>query len=347
MAVMTAMRSRQGGLSLIELMVAITLGLLLTVAVIQVFLSSRGVFRMQDAQSRLQENARFAMDYLARDIRMAGFMGCPHIERIPVNNIATDSENFSLTPDLVLNGADDVSSTNDWDAVEGTDVLNIRRASPGSAQLTGNTSPNNANIQVVNAQGVPQFAAGDILMITDCVSADVFRATNVSQGSNTITMAHASDVNIDNKLSKSYGTDAEVYQYESIEYFVRDTGRTTVSGEPVHGLFMRRWGRVGDLSLTPTAVELIEGVEDMQLQYGVDLTGDRRVDQYVDGDAVTDWGRVMSVRINLLLHSIEENVVGRAGAQVQELEFMGTALPQDGRLRQVYTSTVAVRNRLP
>lgn len=66
-------RSMETGLTLIELMVAMLLGLLLTAAVIQVFAGSRSSNTVQAGMSRLQENARFALDALARDIGNAGF----------------------------------------------------------------------------------------------------------------------------------------------------------------------------------------------------------------------------------------------------------------------------------
>lgn len=63
----------QRGLSLVELLVSIALGLLLTVGALEMMLSSRNLHRATDTSSRMQENARFALDFLARDIRMAGY----------------------------------------------------------------------------------------------------------------------------------------------------------------------------------------------------------------------------------------------------------------------------------
>jgi type IV pilus assembly protein PilW len=68
--------ARQRGLSLIELMIAITLGLVLMTGVIQVFLSSKNVFSTQQAVSRIQETGRLAIEFISRDTRMAGYMGC-------------------------------------------------------------------------------------------------------------------------------------------------------------------------------------------------------------------------------------------------------------------------------
>ena len=66
----------QRGLTLVELMIAMLLGLFLLGGLLQIFISSKQTNRMQEGLSRLQENGRFAMDFMTRDIRLAGFMGC-------------------------------------------------------------------------------------------------------------------------------------------------------------------------------------------------------------------------------------------------------------------------------
>lgn len=63
------------GLSLLELMIAMTLGLVVVLGVTTVFLGSKQGYRMQESTGRLQENARFAMDLLSREIRHADFWG--------------------------------------------------------------------------------------------------------------------------------------------------------------------------------------------------------------------------------------------------------------------------------
>lgn len=341
-----ARSGKAAGFSLVELMIAMTLGLLLSAVVLQVALAGKNSYRLLDASARLQEGGRLAFSFLARDLRSAGFMGCPSLHRIPVNVIAKNPPaDIDFTPGGVLRGIDDAPAANDYDAVAGTDIVRIQRASPFSARLTGNLAPVNARIQV---DGNPMgLEAEDHVLISDCVSADLFEATSVSSNTDPITIAHASDGNTTNFLSKIYGPDARVYGFESIAYFVRDTGRTTAGGDPVHALYVLARGP-GSGGVAPDAVELVEGVEDMQLTYGEDTDGDRSVDRYRSAAAVSDWASVLSVRIELLMHGLEDNVVGASGEFVQDnLAFNGAAVPVDGRLRQVYVTAVAVRNRLP
>lgn len=69
-------KAHQTGLTLIEIMIALLIGAFLLGGVMQIFINSRQTYTMQDNLSKLQENGRFAMEFLAKDIRMAGYWGC-------------------------------------------------------------------------------------------------------------------------------------------------------------------------------------------------------------------------------------------------------------------------------
>jgi len=86
---------------------------------------------------------------------------------------------------------------------------------------------------------------------------------------------------------------------------------------------------------------LIDGVEDMQIIYGVDTNSDFNADFYVPGDQVPDGSEVVSVRISLLLQS--DDLIA---TQAQPYRFNGATVndPGDRRLRKVFSSTTAVRN---
>lgn len=64
------------GFSLAELLIAMVLGIALTSVVIATYISSKASFRATEGVSRIQESARFAVDFLTRDIRMAGYSVC-------------------------------------------------------------------------------------------------------------------------------------------------------------------------------------------------------------------------------------------------------------------------------
>ncbi|CAD6874078.1 PilW family protein [Methylomonas fluvii] len=101
----------QRGMTLIEIMIALLIGAFLLTGIIQIFIGSRQSYRMQESMSRLQENGRFALEFLAHDIRMAGFWGCrnptsPDIDIAGTNNNATNGDNIDDGTDtLTLKGA--------------------------------------------------------------------------------------------------------------------------------------------------------------------------------------------------------------------------------------------------
>jgi type IV pilus assembly protein PilW len=66
----------QGGLTLIEILVSLAISVLVIAGVLEVYTSSKQTYRVQEASSRLQENGRFAISFIARDLRMAGHVGC-------------------------------------------------------------------------------------------------------------------------------------------------------------------------------------------------------------------------------------------------------------------------------
>lgn len=320
---------RQQGLALVELMIGLTLSLFLLGGVIQVFVASKQAYRSNEALSRVQESGRFAIEFLANDLRMTGYQGCANLESIVPNIIANPPVTFSNGN--ALRGVNDVAAgttVGGRTVVAGTDTVTTRFADPADARLTGNMTADNANIQVTRNPSAWQ--AGDALFITDCETADIFRATSVSQGN--VTIAHANNVNTTNRLSKAYGADAMVMSFREHTYYVSDTGRVTPTGNPI-------------LALYRDTQELVEGVRSMQVLYGVDTDNDYDADNYVTANAVAvaDWPRVMAARICVVTENPEANVA--TGALT--LPCNGVDVPiLNNRLGQVFTTTVGLRNRL-
>ncbi|MFT5720274.1 MAG: type IV pilus assembly protein PilW, partial [Motiliproteus sp.] len=91
--------------------------------------------------------------------------------------------------------------------------------------------------------------------------------------------------------------------------------------------------------------ELVDGVENMQILYGVDLNNDKTPDYFVDADIVNAAGnmdKVVSVQIHLVVRSLRDNMTEPA-----PIEYYGGPEPvHDRRLRKVFMTTVAIRNRL-
>jgi len=343
-------KSLQTGFTLIELMIAMLLGAFLIGGVMQIFIGSRQTYRMQENLSRLQENGRFVMDFITRDNRMMGFQGCASRSTIP--NIIVDPKNPNPNPAAAtlagglstpLIGSNNV--VNNWsagacgaanDCVAGTDAITYHFGASCGGYLTGNMGTNNANIQI-SAANTCNINMYDVLMLSDCSATDIFIATSASSGG-IQTIPHANNQNTTNNLSKLYGSDAEVLAFRSYSFFIRNNA----SGEP--GLW--RLDNAKPASAT-NPIELVEGVENMQILYGADTdtTPDGTANYYVPaGTAGLNMSQVVSIRISVLVRSMND------GLAAQPLDYIyngATVTPTDRRIRRVFTSTIALRNRLP
>lgn len=92
----------------------------------------------------------------------------------------------------------------------------------------------------------------------------------------------------------------------------------------------------------PTSAIIVSQIENLQIEYGIDAAGDGNISSYERADAVEDFSRVASVRVNLLVKGATPNI---AVGQTQAFTFNGESKTvSDGFLRQVYTATFAVRN---
>ncbi|SDK80304.1 PilW family protein [Microbulbifer yueqingensis] len=350
----------QRGISLVELMVSITVGLILMTGVVQLFLSSRATFTTQQAISRVQETGRLAMEFMSRDIRMAGYMGCMS-RNLNFTNTLNNSNALAYSFDVGIQGLDNyASAVTGYPAARiGTDILVVRSANGLGVGVTQNndssqlfaqdtgTDPNGCGAGEPSLSGL---CIGDVLVVADCMKARIFQATNLQDtGGISINVVHSGNASggtfepgnaisswggASGDPSEQFGPDSQIIKIQTTSYYVADG----TSGRP------SLWQRVG----TQDPLELLEGVEDMQLTYGRDTTGDSIPDSYVTAavlNTANDWDSVLSVRVELLVSSTDDNVLQEA----QAYTFNGTTVnnPGDRRLRQVFNSTVGIRSRLP
>ena len=327
---------RQRGISLVELMVAMVIGLVLIAGVIKIFASNKQGYRTHEALSRIQENGRYAMEIMARNIRMAGFMGCGNLDTIEPNVIANNPPSGGLDASTAVRGYEydgsnwspSFNGTAPTGVVAGTDVITVSRGGDCGAYLVGNMLVDNANIQL-NPDNTCNFQAGDVVIISDCVSTDIFRATSVSLGASKITIAHTNSQNTTNRLSKAYNTDARIYKYTAYDYYIKENA----ANEPT--LYVRENG-------VEPGSELVEGVENLQFEYGSDTDGDRSADSYAAADSVADWSEIASVRADITLRSLNDNVAVSSKTYIYD-----GANVTNKRLRKDMASTIGLRNRIP
>jgi type IV pilus assembly protein PilW len=310
---------RQQGFSLVELMVSLVLGGLIIAAVGTVYLGSRQSFRTQDAMARMQEGARYAFEALSVDLRQVGF-GCASVNTDAVD--ATWYNNLFKRPLMGYESGAGLPVTVTGE-IANTDAIMVLRADKGrESQLATTTT-------TVTPHGV---STGGLVVISEVYSDATVYTTSAASGS-AVTLNAASALPCKPGAPVAAATNFMLLPLAGHIYFLRNNP----AGEP--SLYRETLLADG----TTEAQELVEGVEDMQILYGEDTTQltlpecpddgcsvDLVGGDYIEAGDVTNWNRVVAVRLTLTMRSPETNV-GTGG---------------DGRLRKSFTTTIAVRNRL-
>lgn len=283
---MNMIPSREKGFSLIELLVALAIGLLVTLVVMQAYLSGLGTQRAQADLGRAQESSRFAFDLLARSLRKAGY-------RNPKAQVTA----FCPGPNLRMVVSNDPSA--------------ITSATFG----TNATIVNNSDVILVRyyGEGIP---ATDSTM-RDCLGNTIAANTPVAD-----TFFIAADASNNNEPA--------LFCYTS-----------------------------NPAATAPNPAPLVPGIESMQLLYGEDIDGDGAINHYVPGSAITNTNvnNVRSVMLSIIARTATNaNAVDRSA---RTINHFGTSYapssgdaniftaPADGRTRQHFSTTIALRNLCP
>jgi type IV pilus assembly protein PilW len=337
-----ASQPHQQGFSLVELMIAITLSLVLTLGVIEIFSSSKQTNRTQSALGNLQENARFALDMLSYDIRMAGNIGCNRTAA--VNNLATGDNlpnigngiqgyEYSGLPAVLITGSDkNPDSSEVVSTPNNTDVIVIRYATPDTLEVASTTTVTNTSS--VTLTQTTSIDPGDPVIISDCTNADIFVAKTISPDKKTITLATGKAFN------KSYASDAEVAPLKYVAYYIRE------GSNDINNLYRKVVNGVsGNLSIN-NAEPLLEGVENIQIRYGETLS-DGKIRYVAAGTTGLDMNRVTSIRISLLFSTIDNNLA--SGTQSYwfdgSLVNLATTANSNKKLYRSFTTTIKLRNQ--
>src|SRR5213083_1535399 len=90
------MKNRSRGFGLIEIMVALVLGLVVVAGIIQIFISTKTTYQTQNTAGRMQEDARFVLSKLMQEIRMTGMYGCLRFDTLPVTGAIAPPPNLSF-----------------------------------------------------------------------------------------------------------------------------------------------------------------------------------------------------------------------------------------------------------
>jgi type IV pilus assembly protein PilW len=318
----------QRGVSMVELMIAMLLGLFLMAAMLQLFSSNKSTYTNMEGLSQIQENARAGIERLKSRVRMAGYMGCSNLDILEPNNITVPTVNFNAN--VLITGTDNDSNTSN-SIVDATDTVSIISATLANTALSADMTADDSDVLLTNPK---HFQVNDLMIITDCENADIFRISNIDTSGLVVEHKTTTGVNSSNILSKAYlANSTRVMSMQNVTYSVQDTSRVDESGNAVLSLFE-----------TPTGgarIEIMTGVEDMQITYGEDTSNDGEADVYRDASTVASWANVVSIRINLLVSTDR----GIGPDQRTYINLAGATVTGDRRMRRAFTTTISLRNR--
>jgi len=332
---MTVGRRRQSGLTLVELMVSITLGLMILSGVLTVFFNTSAARNEVERTSRQIENGRHAVQILATDLRLAGFYGefdpgsIAAPASLPADPCSLSAADWSQWLPLHVLGFDNAGFASANCALPnlkpGSDVVMLRRARTCMAGVAGCEAA---------AAGSPY------LQVSLCAT----EATPLKVGLE-------GGTTFDLKRKDCAGA-AEKRQYYTHIYFVSaDNG----AGGAVPTL-MRLELTGGGWSTVP----LVEGIEEFQVEYGLDSDGDGAPDAYVANPSdfpkgactgacpVNNWMNVVTVRFHLLARNLDASPsyadVKTYQLGVDENGSPVTVAPGGPYRRHVYGSLVRIAN---
>ena len=326
---------REAGLSLVELMVSITLGLMILAGVLTIFVNTSAARNEVERTSRQIENGRYAVDILSTDLRLVGFYGEFDVASAAVPG-AVPADPCSL-------------AAADWDAWIPFHVQGYDDAGFASANCSlGNLKPNTDVLVIRRARTCVAGAAG-------CEAAvgglPYVQATLCADDVATHQIGLHGTVAFDLK-KKDCAADADLRQYFSRIYFV-----STDNGSGVSVPTLKRLELTGAGWAT---VPLVEGIEEFNVGYGLDTDGDGAPDVYVANPSdhpqgacagacpVTNWMNVVTVQFHVLARNLDTSP-GYTDTKAYELgiDLDGnpvTVTPGGAYRRHVYSSLVRVVN---
>jgi len=282
---------------------------------------------------------------------LAGYYGCvDEINADTVNNTLNTSTSFAYNAQTPLEGLNNATGT--WypsgsatlptGIASGTDAVTIRMADTNSPAYLNQEMPNTSAVLKVNS--ISGLSIGDIIMISDCASADIMQITQV----NTIDphLVHnagsGTPGNSTQKLSKSYspsGNGTRIMKFMTRQYFIAKGA----SGNPA------LWRQDN----TATAVELVDGIESLQILYGKNTDGivPKVPNIYLQAGAAglqsaADWSSVVSVRIGILARTVndKDTDIDSVAYDVDGDSTTDFTAPGDHNKRRIFQAAVQLRN---
>ena len=305
------------GLSLVELMISIALVAIILAGVVKLYADSHRSFLSNEGVARTQEGMRYALDHISRSAARAGYMGCADF--FADTGGAGDNLEVLLNNDVVGVGArynftSPVSGIDSGDP-DVADTLILRSAQSSTGLALSSQMVNAGDVlRVDDAQLTNSgIEVGDVLVVSDCNRSTVFMATAVGGGQ----IAH----------DNTSVSDGQSNSNANFGYIFGREGRslaTVYSADETAVVYTIGDSAAGDCTAAPefcallsNGNELLQGVENMQVQYGVQGAGGIH---YRDASAVTvaEWRSVVSVRVTLTINSVTRSFTSEGDSLVRK-----------------------------
>jgi type IV pilus assembly protein PilW len=318
------MQNLQAGFTLVELMIAMVVGLLLAVGLVTLVVGSQNSFRLDQSVARMQDEARYAVSELTKDLRMAGYVADP---------MTTEAFQISVN----ANAAQDcgVAGQPDW-------ILRFRDTATGDSTLLSAVDNAGAGISA----NFSCIGAGEIVPNTDVVAIKRFAGNSVPSAAvvpNTMYLRSNDSQAILYRapLVDPFPADADDnWEYRPHIYYIRNF--SNVAGDNIPALCRKQI--TFDAGGTGMDTEcLASGVEDMQLEYGVDTTGDGSANSYLASPTPLEMETVVSIRVFILARTQEAD---RADPDPKTYTVSNAPVrtPADAFTRRLYSVTVPTVN---
>jgi len=342
---------RAQGFSLIELMLALALGIVVTAGIVTLFVGNNQTYTLLNGQSRMQENARFAVDFISRSARAAGYFGCdPEAGKIykTLNGAWNQIFEFDITtPIQAYHGVNSGVAITDWTpslvtlprvssvvgyiAANGVDVARLRPQSdilvlrhvqvPGARIAAIVQSDSNPTVEVP-ANGL-DFAAGNFVAINNCEQATVFRVANINVAGATATVVRNTAPAIG--LGLYQNAPLATLSATGTPYGAATKAEGASVGRVLTDVYYVAQGTgTNNRSQTPWSlwrktsedapVELIQGIESLRVRFGVDKFPADNIasaNRYVTYDQV-GADIIRALRVSVTANSVD--VVNDTGA---------------------------------
>ena len=314
---------RQKGFSLIELMVALVLGLLIVQAALSLFLSSSRNYGQDQKIAALQDEMRFAIAQLTQDVEMAGFWA-------PLLNPG----NITLHADLTIGSDCGPTAVTRWMYTDLTPLAALDNVVSASAA----------------AAGFQCIASSEIKLDTDVLS--IKRVAGINMVGQTLNAnqiyldANASSGTLFKQPATGLGTTlANVWAYQPVIYFIRPYS-VRADENPLVPALCRKYLLSGPSTAPTMSTECIaSGVEDFQVEFGIDSNADGAVESFLSSPTATQLGQTSLLRVSLLIRSSSADN-GYSNAKTYTLGNKAAFTPADKYYRRVISSVIALRNPL-